>query len=186
MPSGILFRRQCDNRRGHPNLVTQDNRRRSASALDRRFPGDILRFAPGDWQSLCIAVPLAGRAAELGPFVGQSKRRTYQNNEEGRKRSHGLDALWEDMWQDLFRRNRQFGKRFTCVSPGQPSNPGSSPCGRADRWPDIVTSRYRHSQNGAKSNWRAVKRTPEFGLEQNASYHDATGGSSLPVVASVG
>ena len=36
---------------GEVDVITEDNRARRARARQLRFPGDVLRFAPLDWQA---------------------------------------------------------------------------------------------------------------------------------------
>ena len=69
------------NRGGEPDPPAADDRRRPAPARDWRFPGDVLRFAPGERNRLVCCVSLPGRPAKLRP-VGRRGRTAGDERED--------------------------------------------------------------------------------------------------------
>src|SRR5450756_1095707 len=63
---------------GHPDLLIPDDGRGPAEIVNRRFPNDVVGFAPGERQLLGQRVTVAVGAPELRPVVagggGETKR----------------------------------------------------------------------------------------------------------------
>ena len=82
---------------GDVEPAVQSDRAGGAIAGQGRFPGDVLRLAPGDGQILCLGYPQSARTAKLGPILGA-----------GGHRDSGDRTKNEDVMQALHEHCRAF------------------------------------------------------------------------------